>query len=85
MRFIYWNNTQIKINWVRLSTNKNAIHLLEQNLDKADWSRLSSNPNDIHILKENTKRIDWREFSKNPAIFEIDYRALEDWNPLKRT
>ena len=34
-----------KINWICLSTNPNAIPLLEQNLDKIDWFNLSKNPN----------------------------------------
>jgi hypothetical protein len=27
-----------KMNWTLLSENPNAIHILEQNLDKIDWN-----------------------------------------------
>jgi len=33
-----------------LSRNPNAIHLLEQNLDKVSSEGLSQNPNAIHLL-----------------------------------
>ena len=33
-----------------MSANPNAIHLLEQNLDKVDWEKISQNPNYIHLL-----------------------------------
>ena len=31
--------------WTALSSNPNAIHLLEKNLDKVNWTWLSQNPN----------------------------------------
>ena len=34
-----------KIYWSRLSSNPNAIRLLEKNMDKIDWYNLSKNPN----------------------------------------
>jgi hypothetical protein len=33
-----------KVNWDRLCINPNAIHILEQNLDKVRWYILSRNP-----------------------------------------
>ena len=36
-----------KINWSLLSSNPNAMTLLEQNQDKINWTSLSSNPNAI--------------------------------------
>jgi len=42
-----------KLDWVKLSANPNAIHVLEQNLDKIDWDMLSRNPNAIHLLEKN--------------------------------
>ena len=33
-----------QIDWSELSENPNAIHLLEQNIDKIDWDWLSGNP-----------------------------------------
>jgi hypothetical protein len=44
-----------KINWVYLSGNPNAIHILEKNIDKIDWHMLSINPNAIHILEKYTR------------------------------
>jgi len=38
------------INWYNLSSNPNAIHLLEQNIDKISWNALSENPNAINLL-----------------------------------
>jgi hypothetical protein len=35
-----------------LSMNPNAIHLLEQNLDKVHWALLSMNPNAIPLLSK---------------------------------
>ena len=43
-----------KINWRNLSSNPNAIHLLEKNLDKVYWDILSENPN---IFKDNKKEL----------------------------
>jgi hypothetical protein len=34
-----------KINWFNLSSNPNAIHLLEANQDSIHWEQLSINPN----------------------------------------
>jgi hypothetical protein len=53
-----------------LSFNPNAIHILEQNLDKVDWYCLSRNPNAIHILEHNLDKIDWSDIWENKAIFE---------------
>jgi hypothetical protein len=41
-----------KCNWKWLSSNPNAIHLLEQNPNKIDWGCLSGNPNAIHLLEK---------------------------------
>ena len=35
---------QDKIDWYYLSSNPNAISILEQNLDKINWIQLSENP-----------------------------------------
>ena len=46
-----------KIVWGYLSENPNAIHLLEQNIDKIGWYLLSRNPNiftyDYNKMKQN--------------------------------
>ena len=41
--------------WNKLSLNPNAIHILEQNLDKVDWISLSRNSNAISMLKDIIK------------------------------
>jgi len=56
-----------------LSTNPNAIHLLEKNPDKIDWYMLSSNPNAIPLLEKNPDKIDWKWLSLNPSIFKIKF------------
>ena len=40
-----------KLKWWGLSTNPNAIHLLEQNMNRINWYNLSSNPNAIPPIK----------------------------------
>jgi len=70
---------QDKINWHALSSNPSAIHLLEKNQDKIDWYFLSLNPSAIHILKQNKDKINWNFLSKNPAIFEYDYKEIEEY------
>ena len=44
-----------KIDWRELSLNPNAIHLLEQNLNKINWGHLSKNPNAINLLEKNPR------------------------------
>ena len=59
------------MNWDNLSGNPNAIHLLEQNMDKIDWVHLSGNPNAIHLLEENPDKIDWSWLSLNPNAIHL--------------
>ena len=65
-----------------LSTNPNAIHLLEQNPEKISWVFLSRNPNAIHLLEQNQEKISWYDLSEYPYIFEYNYQAMKDhlWN-----
>ena len=57
-----------KLNWVKLSSNPNAIELLKSNRYEIDWKRLSGNPNPnaIELLKKNQTKIDWESLSENP-------------------
>jgi hypothetical protein len=57
------------INWNGLSANPNAIHLLEQNLDKVEWKFLSCNSNAIHLLEQNMDKIKWNFLCSNESIF----------------
>jgi len=54
------------IDWDELSSNPNAIHILEQNMDEIDWDELSANPNAIHLLEQNIDKINWHMLSQNP-------------------
>jgi len=60
------------IDWCFLSSNKNAIHLLENNIHKIDWTALSANKNSIQLLEKNIHKIDWNNFSKNYRLFSYD-------------
>jgi hypothetical protein len=59
------------VDWKWLSSNPNAIHLLEKNLDKVDWKWLSSNPNAIHLLEKNLDKVDWEKLSGNPNAIHL--------------
>jgi hypothetical protein len=70
-----------ELNWKYMSSNPNAIQLLEKNLDKVSWYSLSSNPNAIHILEENLDKVDWFNLSSNPNAIPILEKNLDkvDW------
>ena len=63
-----------------ISGNPNAIHLLEQNLDKVNWSALSHNPNAIHLLEQNMDKIDWDMLSSNPNAIHLLEQNLDKVN-----
>jgi len=67
--FILRNIKFIVSDW--LSKNPNAIHLLEQNMDKIDWFYLSGNPNAIHLIEQNLDKIDWLYLSRNPSAIHL--------------
>ena len=60
-----------KIDWMYLSKNPNAIHLLEKNPKRIDWIWLSKNPNAIHLLEANPDKIHWRCLSENPNAIHL--------------
>ena len=62
-----------KIVWQGLSSNPNAIHLLEANQDEIEinWTLLSQNPNAIPLLEANQNRIDWVILSSNPNAIHL--------------
>ena len=76
------------IDWVYLSENPAAIHLLEPNLDKVSWDLLSQNPAAIHLLEANPEKIVWYNLSQNPAPGAIKLLAANpekiDWYNLSR-
>ena len=60
-----------KICWCVLSRNPNAIHLLEQNLDRINWDILFLNPNAIHILEQSQNKINWFWLSRNSRAIHL--------------
>jgi hypothetical protein len=52
-----------KIDWIYLSANPGAIHLLEKNIDKINWNNLSTNPN-IFEINKNQLKLDITEKAK---------------------
>ena len=60
-----------KLKWNWLSSNPNAIHLLEKHPEKIDWNWLSSNPNAIHLLEKNPEKINSYWLSKNPNAIHL--------------
>ena len=60
---------------LQLTRNKNAIQLIEKDLEKelqkyldedieqVVWSWLSNNPNAIHILEKNIEKVNWTKLS----------------------
>ena len=75
-----------KIDWKLLSQNPDAIHLIEQNLDKIDWSSLSENPNAIHLLEKNKDKIDWSMLSMNESAIHLleNNQNKIDWEVISR-
>ena len=72
------------LNWKRLSSNLNALSILEQKLNEIDWSLLSANPNAINLLEKNLDKIDWSLLSANPnAIYLLEANLDKiNWNHL---
>jgi len=60
-----------KIDLGILSSNPNAMSLLERNQDKIDWKMLSKNPNAMHLLEKNLDKINWSGLSQNPNAIHL--------------
>ena len=60
-----------KLDWMYLSSNPAASHLLEQNREKIHWDWLSSNSAAIHLCDQNKDKIDWDWLSLNPAAIDL--------------
>ena len=45
-----------KLDWISLSSNPNALHLLEKNLDKIYWTHISRNPSIFEFDKKEYER-----------------------------
>jgi hypothetical protein len=79
--FIEQNLDSEELDWMILSGNENAIHILEKHLDKVDWSVLSHNRKAIRILERNLDKVDWRGLSANTEAIHILEQNLNkiDW------
>ena len=86
LSIIEYKELSKKINWAYLSNNKNAIKILEKNIDKIVWTALSNNMGAIHLLEANQKKIDWEVLSGNPNAMNL-LEANQDkinWEVLSR-
>lgn len=64
--------------WMCLSSNPNAVHILEKNMDKICWSVLCKNPNAIHLIA----KLDYEKMrSENQPLFQelIAYLCHPNW------
>jgi len=60
------------VNWYYLSSNPNAIPILEQHLDKLIWYKIYTNPNAIHLftkLNLQQMRENCRPFAEELAAY----------------
>ena len=64
-----------------LSKNKNAIHILRENLHHVNWIWLSRNENAISLLRENKDKIYWRSLSRNENAIDLlkEHQDNIDW------
>ena len=72
-----------KIDWSWLSSNEDAIPMLEQNMDKINWYILSFNRKAVHLFEQNPIRIHWELICMNPCafhLFKLDYPAMRERN-----
>lgn len=54
-----------KIKWKRLSSNPNAMALVEANKSLICWSTLSMNPSAVPFLTKHMEEVDLEQFSRN--------------------
>lgn len=64
-------NRECYIDWNILSSNPDAMYLLEMHKDNINWSRLCKNPGAIELLKNNKDQIIWKELSHNTNAFDL--------------
>ena len=60
-----------------LPTETNAIHLLQQNIDKIDWEFLSMNPNAFALIDIIIENEQW-DILSSFNIFTYDEDALNE-------
>ena len=54
-----------------LSSNENAIHLLEQNIGKINWGKLNHNLNAPNLLAKYPDKINWSILSLHPNAISL--------------
>lgn len=66
------------INWKYLSKNKNAIHIIKNNIDKINWEYIGENENAIDIIEQNMDKISYDSLVLNKnAIHLIEDFVIE--------
>ena len=55
---IYKKELKLEVDWNMLSTNPNAVPVLEQFIENINWSSLTINPYATHLLEKNRDKID---------------------------
>ncbi len=75
-----------KIDLDELCKNPNAIHILEQNIDKVYWSYLCVNKNAIHLLEQNLDKVNYEWLCENPNAIHLLEQNLDKviWDELSR-
>ena len=78
-----------KIDWNILSSNPNAIDLLEtqikKDIDSISWYLLAENPEAIGILKNYREKIIWNALSSNPNAIDLLREKWEEEKYLMKT
>jgi hypothetical protein len=72
------------VNWIDMSQNPAAIHLLLKNLDKIEWESFSMNPAAWPWLCEHPEKIDTNIIWSNPAALDwlLEQKWPIDWDWL---
>jgi hypothetical protein len=59
------------VDWSALSSNPNAMPLLELHPEKVNWMYLSANPNAIPLLEQHLEKVNWDWLSSNPNAIPL--------------
>ena len=85
MEYYIEKNYNVKCNvFSALSSNINAISILEKHINNIHWSNLSKNINAISILDKHIDKIDWFWLSKNENAIHILEQNIDkiNWHEL---
>ena len=77
----------LRINWVYLCCNPNAIDMIEpivHTLQSWHWVWLSSNSNAIDIIERNLDKVSWVDLCSNPNAIHLLENNIDkiDWGVL---